>query len=641
MANQAKITLSIQEPGKAPRTVEFSQPTVTLGKGDAADLKVDGEGISEVHAMFDASKGEEVNLMDLGSVSGTFVNGDKVTKQKMELGSSLKIGDVEIKVTGIGASTLESKEEPKKAEPQPEPVVEAKPEPTPEPEPVVEAKPEPAPAPKAPKKAESKADEERRLMEEKRQAFQAKKAEARRKAGQRMLQVIPTKVEVPESQKTVFEARQVLWGDTLVSMEHLDGGKIYAGEAKDCMFSVPEEVLGSTRFELAAKKGGSWQLQFNDKMNGRLMTKGGEQSFQDLIKGNKAQREGDGYSLTVDTAEAVHYDMGTVQFYFRHADKAKVEKSNPLKTIDYPITILFTILMATYVGAMLYMNSLPVPEVADILDAPDRFAKLVLDPLEEEEPPPPPEEEKKQFLKESGDKAIGEEGKVGKEEAKLDKASGSARKALDEKVANSAGILGALDSGVENMEMLFGGGALGAGLDKNLGMLEGVSGLDMRGAGGLGLRGAGFGGGGSALGIGGLGTWGRGGGRGRGRYGFGAAGKLKKKSGNIGIRTGSATVQGSLDKSLIARIIKRHYSQIRYCYQKELQANPKLYGKITVQFIIGPTGTVQSSRVKVSTMKNGNVENCVAMVIKRIVFPQPRGGGIVVVNYPFLFSTTN
>jgi len=32
------------------------------------------------------------------------------------------------------------------------------------------------------------------------------------------------------------------------------------------------------------------------------------------------------------------------------------------------------------------------------------------------------------------------------------------------------------------------------------------------------------------------------------------------------------------------------------------------------------------------------VEDCVAKTIKRIVFPSPKGGGIVVVTYPFIFK---
>lgn len=37
-------------------------------------------------------------------------------------------------------------------------------------------------------------------------------------------------------------------------------------------------------------------------------------------------------------------------------------------------------------------------------------------------------------------------------------------------------------------------------------------------------------------------------------------------------------------------------------------------------------------------MKNANVERCLASKIKRWVFPAPKGGGIVIVTYPFIFK---
>jgi hypothetical protein len=64
---------------------------------------------------------------------------------------------------------------------------------------------------------------------------------------------------------------------------------------------------------------------------------------------------------------------------------------------------------------------------------------------------------------------MGPEGKIGKREERLDTAQGSARRALDEKVANSAGILGQAFSGLQNLHLLFGGGTIGAGLDKRWG----------------------------------------------------------------------------------------------------------------------------------------------------------------------------
>ncbi len=675
------LVLGIQEAGKDTRQETFSQESVTIGAGDTADLKIEGAKVSDVHAMFDASRGTELFIMDLGSSSGTFVNDKKVNKQKLKAGDSITIGDVGIQVEAFGdvqpeveaVAAVEPEAEAVEATPveEPAPVEEALVEETVEEEvqaaPVedapaeaeeaeeVEAAPaEDAKAAEEALKAEEEAKaaeaaaeeakaaeiaaEEAKALEAKQAAFEAKKARAKKKNITYDLDVIPKEHKAPSSREKILETREVLWGDTLLNILHTPRPiNINMGEKKSCTFFVSNEWFDGETFTVAQPSGsGGFALNFNDKMEGLVEENGSSWSFKEMAKKNKAADKGGYRQFDLTPGMAVTYNLGELKYYFRFVEPEKLAPVPFTKRIDYPITSLFVILFLIYTLTTVYLKSLPAPEVADILDAPDRFAKLILEPVEMEEPPPPEEEK---LAIESAEKSIGEEGKIGEEESVIDKSEGDARKRLeDEKVANSSGILGALDQGMESMDRLFGGGGLGAGLDKTLGMLEGISGLDMRGAGGLGSRGSGLGGGGTAIGIGGLGTKGRGGRGGRSQYGIGAAGNLNKKKSNINIKTGNPTITGALDKSIIARIIKKHYSQIRYCYQKELNKNPKLYGKITIKFTISGRGTVSSSAVAVTTMKNMQVESCVAKTIKRIIFPQPKGGGIVVVTYPFIFK---
>jgi TonB family protein len=95
---------------------------------------------------------------------------------------------------------------------------------------------------------------------------------------------------------------------------------------------------------------------------------------------------------------------------------------------------------------------------------------------------------------------------------------------------------------------------------------------------------------------------------------------------------------GSLDKEIIRRVIKENLSQIRYCYERELAKSPGLYGKVQVKFIIAATGLVSNSQVDESTMKNANVEQCIVQKVRGWRFPKPKGGGIVIVTYPFIFK---
>jgi len=239
----------------------------------------------------------------------------------------------------------------------------------------------------------------------------------------------------------------------------------------------------------------------------------------------------------------------------------------------------------------------------------------------------------------SSRKHLGDEGKIGKKDSKIANAVGSGIKALNEKVAVSSGIMGVLSKGAASFDKIFGVGGLGAGLEKNLGSVTGISGVDQFGSGGLSVRGYGTGGGGNALTIGGLDTRGRGGNP-SSKYGMASAGKFKKGQSAIKIGGMNAVVMGALERSVIDAYIRMNLAKVRWCYEKELAKTPNIFGRIKINFTITKTGAVRKSKVLRTTMGNAAVEKCVARQIKKIRFPKPKGGGIVVVNYPFVFKNT-
>jgi hypothetical protein len=237
-----------------------------------------------------------------------------------------------------------------------------------------------------------------------------------------------------------------------------------------------------------------------------------------------------------------------------------------------------------------------------------------------------------------GVKAKKEEGKVGKKDAKMEKAKGNKveiqKKELDREIAENQGILGAL-AGNADLDGMFGTSGLDANLTGGIGGLIGAKGTQI-GSGGLGARGPGLGGGGTAEGLGGLGTKRMG--SGASGYGAGGGSFGAKGAGGTGVVGGDAIILGALDRSLIDEVIKRHMNQIRYCYQRELTNNPALGGKIVMKFVIAKDGTVSSASKETSSMNNAGVENCVAGRFMRMQFPEPKGGGIVIVSYPFVFT---
>ncbi len=184
--------------------------------------------------------------------------------------------------------------------------------------------------------------------------------------------------------------------------------------------------------------------------------------------------------------------------------------------------------------------------------------------------------------------------------------------------------------------------ALGADASDVLGHLDGTTIANAYNIGGLGVLGTGDGGGGTnerLVGGGGLGTHGRfGTGTGPGDgpgYGAGVGRLATRKPTVPDPVIGSATVRGSLDKEIIRRIVRRHINEVRYCYEQALVTHPSLGGRLVVQFTIAPTGRVLASLLQSSTVGSPAVDACVVQAVKRWEFPQPEGGGLVMVSYPF------
>jgi len=94
----------------------------------------------------------------------------------------------------------------------------------------------------------------------------------------------------------------------------------------------------------------------------------------------------------------------------------------------------------------------------------------------------------------------------------------------------------------------------------------------------------------------------------------------------------------SLDRSPIDETIKRDMNKVRYCYQRELQKDATLEGKVTMKFTIGGDGAARSVEVKSFTLDNEQVHICLVSVFEKMVFPAPPGGEVVIVSYPLHFD---
>lgn len=189
--------------------------------------------------------------------------------------------------------------------------------------------------------------------------------------------------------------------------------------------------------------------------------------------------------------------------------------------------------------------------------------------------------------------------------------------------AGRSGILGAINGPpvMAAMAAVSGFGASGLGRDgaDAMGGLVGSEIGDAYGAGGFGLVGSGSGGGGTlgSIGVGAYGS--RGASLAGGRQGK-AAGSLPE------VLWGPLQVRGALSAELIARILRRHLPEVKFCYESQLVRHPGLEGLVTLRFVISSLGAVLTSSVQSTTLGSPAVEQCLASAVRRWEFPRPRDG---------------
>lgn len=111
-------------------------------------------------------------------------------------------------------------------------------------------------------------------------------------------------------------------------------------------------------------------------------------------------------------------------------------------------------------------------------------------------------------------------------------------------------------------------------------------------------------------------------------------------SASVSSLEGETEIDGGLTADQIRSVVKKNLGAVRYCYERQLTANPGLFGKIKVEFVISGQGKVITQKVQSTTMNNKMVEGCILRKIKRWAFPIPNGGTEVAVSYPFFFKST-
>ncbi len=592
MAKKTSITLQITNPDGSVTESTSELESIIVGSGSGASVKLTDPKVSNLHCMFKVEKDGAVTVIDLGSESGTKFKDQTVKEPALVAsGETVMIGESKVKIVYGEEKAVEAKAEEKKEEKK--------------------------------EKGHKKDKKEKVVPSTKGLAGTGKNAAAL------FSEPLPAEAVPTESEKVLQVA--LLWGDTLINVQHFgEGVPVTIGDGEGNRFTV---FNAGANFSLAQSRGATAIVNVPSEAGLIVTTKSDSHKSKEQLKTEGKLKAADG-GVRADAVELALHDRAQVSFndvafILRFVRPSTHVTLNTFEEHDFTFFKIVSICLMAFFALVAAMVLTPLGfggDGDDIFGNPSKYVKLMIKP------------EKKVEIKKfkdlsgikEGEKPKEKEGKFGKQDAKKDQADPSKKRMDDQKKVSS--LMASMFGG--SSKSLFEAG-LGTGVNAALGGLTGGAGVgDAQGVGGLGSRGSGAGGGGNGLGLGGLGT--KGGGRGRGGYGSIDLGGKGKDSTRV--IPGKTTVVGGLDKDVIMKVIKRHQNEIKFCYEQELQKNPALGGKVAVAWTIDPAGGVSEANVSESSIGNANVESCIVQRIRRWKFPEPAGGGVVNVTFPWIFK---
>jgi len=631
------MTLQVLKGDTLVEEKDFDRDIIKIGRLSTAHLCLDDEKVSRIHSVIESGADGTISIIDMGSVEGTFVNGKRVNKGTLSFGDEIRVGQTLIRLQRSGAqaealqaaaasvaddvaSDLAAAAAASAARAA---VVAPPPPPSMDEEIAFDA----APAVRAAATAVAppSGDIVHRPVE----------------------RVRPT--TAPGKGTAGLEVR-IYWGDTLVGEYFLspDGKKdrraLSVGSGPGVGFVMGDKLLPGPEFEVARTDAGTHLVRFTKKMD--VTYTRGEKTMDGpaLIAAGVASPDGDdAYAVNVSADGFVTVDLGGVTLEAFQSSKPKAAAVPFLETLDFGflnILLVMLIVYALFVVATLTSGSQTEGFADELSGNQARLAKFI---VKQAEAP-----KTNRFLQKLEQKAAlqanaaskGAEGKAGsRSKEATNKPVKDAPVGKPDVKDRARDVVAGLFGGKGAQATLGGNVGIGGELQRATGGLTGSSTGTQAGFGGLGLRGESSGGGGTGelAVIGGVGTKGRG--SGDAEYGSKSGTLGGKRVVDVAITSSEPVVQGSLDPALIRKVIQSNLAKIKFCYESQLTMNPNLAGQVKVRFVIAGTGRVADAKVDTSSIGNATVEQCVVGRVRTFVFPKPKGGGTVIVAYPFIFKS--
>lgn len=659
--NATALELTVLNGSTVVARQTFDQTKIIIGRILSADFRVADASVSRIHALLERLDDGGLRLTDLASSHGSFVNGERIVERMIGAADEVKLAALTLKITVVAE---QPKVEPKVNSPY--------------------ATASAASNVRRPKEA-SRAE-----MPSPKQSKEPSLAEPRLSAGGG-IEIVPSgprEVTAIRSLKETARTRGVLdpsggmndelemtvyWQETILTVDHYKKTKdvrITIGTGEKNTY-----IVGSTsipdHFEFVRVHGNTADISLHNSMKGSVRTQGKMQTVEDLLRSGRS-------TLSLSGQDIAKIQVDQVNFFIMFVPEPP---AIPRGVFFDQGGLYWGMQAAVAVAAVLFLTLASIfrsPIEGNVKEFPENLRKIIIEEFKKKKevpppvvaappppppvvkapppPTPPPPAAKKaavaQAAKQGGNEGEGmrekgTEGKRGKPNAANEtgiqnrpKVSAS-RTVHDAPVrAKNDGIISALRntglgtklakvSGMEN-------GAQGNDpLDKAFAGVGGNAIQDGRGAGGSGLKGTGTGGGGTATGVGGLGSKGFGG----GASGNGIGSIPGKGDFAVGTEATSVTVVGGLSREEIRRVVDAHQSEIRFCYQRELQRDPRLFGKVTVKWKIISGGAVSSAAIAENSTGSAALANCIKDKVTEWKFPSPPAASEGVnVEWPWIFK---
>jgi len=692
MGENGSIPISFKiyrkEPSGKPlflKEAAFEQDVIKVGKGPAADLRLDDETVGLMHAFIQTTPEGEVFVSDVVSQRGTIVNGQKVNKCKLKSGDEILLGDTLLTINFAEAQAAE-------------PIAAATP--------AAGGVEVPSFAATASLQGLSTMDVSALEDTSKKQAVfvtsyfeslpvqtnvltdhkEGEKAGmlpmaailigtllvlAGMFAGYKSLAIVQEEQRVTEvirdiakdrglSDKFVpkvkgdfgYELAFILLSLFGASILYVGLGRVYlrrrilanftVGEDPTATFTCTSKQLPAPKFPLVrTDRSAGYHLLFTETMEGSVIDPAGNKyMLTELVQqGRATSADMPGtYDFQIPDNHSARIKYANYEWVVRSVNQSRLALPFKFQKGLFMVLVLLSVGLSTLL-AWYFVHLQNDPIFSDDTEAQETTVKAIVKP-------PDTVAEKKKQLEQEKQKDKEKEKQIYKAENQLKDQATAPRDARSTSTSAGQGGAGAGISRVSGPQGIGVANVLASQISAMTASLtasntvfgqetEDLSDLlgdgDPDGEavdGGFGGRGgAGGGGAGGGLGIGG------GGGSGWGGIGLGGGGGLGGKFGQIGgggrrgisMREGAAQVSGKLDPNEVRAVIRAHRNEVHHCYQKGLLQNDKLSGNVRVVFLINPAGRAQECRVE-ENLAVGEVGNCICARLQTWRFPQPEGG---------------